>query len=108
MSWAVIQYAIIELSGAGGDTELVPAVAGKSIHVLNYVVVSEGNVRIRFKSGAAGNLTGPMLCTQYSGISSPEGSPTEGDLFATAPGQALVVNRDAAIAAGGHLAYYLK
>lgn len=107
MSWAVIEDAVIELSGAAGDTVVVPGVTGKSICVLNYVMVSDGAVKIRFKSGTT-NKSGPMPCTQFSGVSSPAGTITDGWLFACGVGEDLVINRDAGTAVSGHLAFFRK
>lgn len=96
-------YAPIE-TAAMGNNLLVAAAPGRSILVLGYTLVAANAVAVRFVSGAAMNLTGPMELAANGVIEA--GSMPTGHLR-SAPGQALSLNLSAAVAVAGHMTYVL-
>lgn len=95
------KFAAISAS-ASGDTVVVAAVASKKIRVVSYMFQSAGAVDVRFRSGAATNLTGALPNAANTGAAagfSPVGH------FETVAGEALNINLSAAVAVGGHVAY---
>jgi hypothetical protein len=102
----MIKTAVISAS-ASGNTEVVAAVAGKRIRVLQYRLVCGGDVTVKFRS-ASTDITGGMPFATNGGISAGAPVQTPAGLlfeFQTAPGEALNINLSAAIAVGGHLTY---
>lgn len=95
-------FAVISAS-ASGDNQIVAAVAGKKIRVLQWSFASNGTVSAKWRSGTT-DLTGSRPLIQYamaSGSFSPVGR------FETAVNQALNLNLTGAIGVGGELAYVL-
>lgn len=98
-----LQFAAID-TAAAGDTTLVASVAGAKIRVYGFGLVVGAAITVRFKSGAATNLTGPLAFAANGGVStafSPVG------LFETALGEGLVLNLSVAGSVGGWLVYGL-
>ena len=101
-------YAKIDAT-ANGVNEIVPAVTGKRIRVLSFVMVgppaASGSAPIKgtWKSAATA-LTGPMSMDRATSIVAPLSM--EGH-FETAIGEALNLVTDNANAIGGHLMYVL-
>lgn len=95
------KFAAIAASGSGDNT-IVALVSGKKIRVLNYVLVANGTVNVKWKSSTTTDKTGLAYLVANTGVASPH-APT--GLFETAAGEALVLNLSAAIAVGGHLSY---
>lgn len=90
-------------AASSGDNELVAAVTGKKIRVLDIVVVSAGSMTIRFESGAGGTaLTGQMTVSAGSGFA-PSFNPV--GHFETASGDALNMELSGATSADGWLVY---
>jgi hypothetical protein len=97
-------FATIAVS-ALGVTNLVAAQATKSIRVLQFVIVSNGAVNIKFQSHVTPtDLTGLFYLIANTGVSS--GFSPVGH-FQTAAGEALDINLSQAIAVGGYLTYTL-
>ena len=101
---ADLRDAVIETS-ASGDTEIVPAAAGKKIVVHSYAVVVTTAVTVRWKSGST-NKSGAMPFASNGGISVPGGASDR--CFATEIGEALNINLGTAVAVAGHVAYSLE
>jgi len=87
----------INVSDAGDNT-LIEAVAGQPIIVLGYRLTVADAVEVVFKS-AATELEPLILGTGISSAHAEQG------LFATQPGEALVLNLSDAIAVKGGLTY---
>lgn len=101
-----MNYAKVDVS-ASGDSTVVAAVSGRKIRVLTYVLASDTNTKIKFKSDTT-DLTGPMALGAYSNIFNGNTDLTPGGLIGvleTAPGEALVLNSTVAAAVGGHIVY---
>lgn len=96
---ASFRDAVIDTAGSG-DTEIVAAVAGKRIVVVNYVLISAGIVNVRWKSGST-NKSGALPLVANSGAV----VPGDGRWFSTGIGEALNLNLSAAIQVSGHLSY---
>lgn len=101
---SLVKYA--EISSTGSEI-LIPAVAGKILRILNYVIVSETAVGVRFDSyGAIGPvktpLTGSMTLLAGAGISS--GYQPYGQ-FETFADEAFYITLSAAGNVNGHLSY---
>lgn len=100
------QSAVISAATAADQT-IVPAVAGKKIAVLGYVVVNgvATGQTITWKSGSTA-ISGAMPLPQSvgGGLSVPAGHPQVG-YFTTAESAALVLTMSAATQVSGHVAY---
>ncbi len=72
VSHAEIKYAVIN-EGSTGDNTLVSAVAGKKILMISCIIISAGEVGIRFEDGASTGtyLSGIMPLTSNSGFTAP-------------------------------------
>lgn len=99
---SAVKHAVID-SATSGDNELVAAVSGKKIVVLQLLLISAGSMTVRFESGAGGTaLTGQMNVVQGSGFRleySPIGH------FATVAGESLNMELSSAVSADGYLKY---
>lgn len=88
-----------------GDNTLVAAVPGKIIRVYNVVLVSSGNVIVRFESNAAGTaLTGQMNLSASAGFA--PGWCAVGQ-FETLEGELLNLELSGAVSVDGWLTYAL-
>lgn len=102
-----MKYAIVN-HNTDGDNEIIAAVTGKRIKVLHYVISSDQNVDVLFKSGSSTDLTGPLYLGAHGHIEAGYGSGTPAGLvalFETAQGQALVLDINGAKTVGGHITY---
>lgn len=101
------QTAAISVSSSGDNT-IVAAVADHMVVVVGYTAINAvGTAQaITWKSGASTSITGAMALPSAvgGGLVSNSGD-NQTVLFATAPGQALVLNLSAATAVGGHVSY---
>jgi hypothetical protein len=97
-----IKRAVVD-NATSGDNELVAAVAGKKIRVLDIVLISAGAATVRFESGAGGTaLTGQMTTAAGTGFApgfNPFGH------FETASGAALNLELSAAVSVDGWIIY---
>lgn len=95
-------YAVISTSASGAST-VVSAVTSKKLRVLNYTLVANGAVNVKFQSSSGPtDKTGLLYLAANGGVSSPD-SPR--GLFETAAGSSLNINLSGAVAVGGHLSY---
>lgn len=108
-SAATVLNAPVEVAAAG-DNAVIAASPGNRIYVLNYELLTRGNVSVRFKSGVGGgasNLSGQFtpapgtLQMQLSFTAAPMA------VYYTAVGEALNIFLGAAVAIDGFLVYYL-
>ena len=95
-------HAVINTS-ALGDTTLVSGIPGKRIMVVAYTFTAAGAVNVKFKSGAATDISGPLNMAAAGDGGSPPYNP-DGH-FITSAGEDLVVNLSAAVQVGGHLTW---
>ena len=92
-------------ASASGVTNLVAAQAGKSIRVLQVVLVANGAVNVKFQSHVTPtDLTGLFYLIANTGFSS--GFSPSGQ-FQTVSGEALDINLSGNVAVGGYLTYTL-
>lgn len=91
-------------AATSGDNTVVAAVTGSRIKVVSYVLVAAGLVTVKWKSGAATDLSGAMSLAANGGVAIP-GQPSS-HIAQTAAGQALVLNLSAAVQVSGHVAYF--
>lgn len=98
-------FGVISTS-ASGDTTLLAAQTTLKIKVVSYTIVVAGAVSVKFKSGAATDITGAMAFATNGGVA--DNAASWAHLFETAVGQALVLNLSGAVAAGGHFSYFLE
>ena len=101
-----MRFAKIDIS-ASGDSTIVAAVNGLKIRVITYVIASDINTKLKFKS-ASTDLTGPMSVGAYSNIFNGNTDLMPGGLIGvleTQPGEALILNSTVAAAVGGHIVY---
>jgi hypothetical protein len=101
-----MRFAKIDIS-ASGDSTIVAAVDGLKIRVITYVVASDINTKLKFKSSST-DLTGPMSVGAYSNIYNGNTDLMPGGLIGvleTQPGEALILNSTVAAAVGGHIVY---
>lgn len=98
-----VSQAIVAESSSG-DNEVVAAVTGYKIRVVQAFVMAAGAVNAKWKSGSGTDLTGlgyPAANGGYVLPFSPAG------WFETASGQALNLNLSSAVAVGGVIGYQL-
>lgn len=91
-------------AASSGDNTVVAAVAGKKIQVERFILVANGTVNAKWRSGTT-DVSGLLYLVANSGVSAPGGG-TE-YWVETVAGQALVLNLSAAIAVGGIVVYEL-
>lgn len=99
-------YAKVDVS-TSGDSTIVAAVPERKIRVITYVLASDTNTKIKFKSEST-DLTGPMSLGAYSNIFNGNTDLMPGGLIGvmeTQPGEALILNSTVAAAVGGHIVY---
>lgn len=99
----LLQTAPINVATAG-DATIVPAVAGKRIKVVGYVLVAGGSVSVTWKSNAT-PLSGPLSLAANGGVSAHAAPP--GFVLRTNRGEGLVLNLSGSVQVGGHITYYL-
>ena len=90
--------------GGAGTTQLVAAVTGQRIKVVNYVVVMSAGGTLKFVDGA-GDLTGAMALAANGGVSA--SGEASCPWFQTGVGSALSVTTTGG-AAMGHLSYFCE
>lgn len=96
------KFAPITASSSGATT-VVNAVTSKKIRVLQYVVVANAAVNVKFQSHTTPtDKTGLLYLAANGGVSSPY-SPV--GLFETIAGEALDINLSGSVSVGGHLTY---
>ncbi len=98
-----ILYASID-TAVSGDNTIVSAVAAKTIVVVSYMLGVSAAVSVRWKSGAATNLSGAVAYAANGGAAM--ANPPSAPLFATGVNTALVLNLSGATQTSGHLSYY--
>ncbi|HKS27836.1 MAG TPA: hypothetical protein VJS44_08455 [Pyrinomonadaceae bacterium] len=97
-----VKRAVIDCANSGDNT-LVAAVTGKSIRVLNIVLIASAAVTVRFESGAGGAaLTGQMQLAANGGFA--PGFDPFGH-FQTAAGELLNLELSGAVSVDGWLTY---
>lgn len=101
-----ILFAVINAASSGANT-IVGATAGKKIKVLNYSLVADAPVTVKWQSGVT-DKSGAMSFGANGGISTPFGSPSSGWLLETDLSGALNLNLGAAVGVRGHLSYFLE
>ncbi len=92
-------------SASSGDVTIVSAVAGKRIRLISSEFKASGAVSVKWTSGAAGTtISGAKSLIDGSG----EGlGMNPAGWFETAAGDALVLNKTAAVQTGGSILYVL-
>lgn len=101
-----MNYAKVDIS-TSGDSTIVAAVADRKIRVLTYVLATDTNTKLKFKSEST-DLTGPISLGAYTNIFNGNTDLTPGGLIGvleTQPGEALILNSSVAAAVGGHIVY---
>lgn len=98
---AEVKFASVDVA-ASGNTQIVAAVTGKNIRVLNYVLVASGGANtVTWRSATAGPVTGGMGLAANGGVS----AESQFGLFQTTAGEALQINLSAATSVDGHITY---
>jgi hypothetical protein len=94
-------------TAASGDTTIVAASGAASFRVLAFQVVNDVATAqtVTFKSGAATIYPATSLPSAIGGVLQFGGPDNDTELFATAPGAALVLNLSAATAVSGLVVY---
>ncbi len=99
---ATVKFAEIDAT-VNGDNEIVAAVGGKKIRVVDVTWIATGNVTVRWESSTAGNfISGPMTLSTSSGAS-PSYSPV--GIMETVAGESLNLTLDANPNVGGMITY---
>ena len=94
-------------SSAIGDNTVVPGQPGYAIRVISFVLTFSGAVNLKFKDGAATDLTGLLYGLGTAPLpirAAPSGVNARGH-FQTSKGNALILNLSAAIPVGGWVVY---
>lgn len=95
-------------TSTSGDNTIVAAEAGRKIKLLSYVLVADGAVFVRWKSGASTNLSGRLSLAANGGAVAPPANPDAGPWLETSAGEALVLNLSGAVEVGGHISYVVE
>ena len=101
-----MRYAVIEVT-ATGDSTIIPALAGKVIRVLDYVITSNNNTNLIWKSSGGTAVSGTLYMGIHGSVIGVAGYQLPSGmfgLFETLPGEGLVLNNSAG-SVGGHLTY---
>ena len=101
-----MKYTKIDLS-TSGDATIVAAISNKKIKVITYLISSDADVKLIWKSGTTA-LTGPMACGAYSNIYNGNTDLMPAGLVGvleTNTGEALILNSSGAVGVGGHITY---
>lgn len=88
-------------ASTSGDTNLVAAVVGKKIRVLNVILMANGTVNVKFRT-ADTDITGLLYLVANTGFA--PGYNNTGH-FETGVGEPLDINLSGAVAVGGWLSY---
>jgi hypothetical protein len=96
-----LKYAVVNAATAA-TAEIVPAVSGRAITVVNWTLVLAGDVTVTWKSGSTA-ISGP-LAPGAAAVIDATGSP-ESPLMQTAEGAALNLTLGAAVQVGGTVTY---
>ncbi len=91
---------LVKIDTAVTSTELVAAVAGQVISVLNYNIVAAGAVTAQFKSATTA-LTGAM--SMITGVPIADAGDVQSPLFQTAKGEALNLTLGGTVQVSGHM-----
>ena len=97
-----VQYAPINAS-ASGNTTVVPAVAGKAIYIISMEFLCAGAVTVEWQSGAGGTVISKGQAFPLGGGKVLPFNPA--GWGATAVGELLNVNLNAAVQVAGSLQY---
>lgn len=90
---------------SSGDNTIVAAVPGKRIKVIAFMIQSVGTSNlVKWKDGSGTDLTGALSFNIREGVSA--AAPLPSWLFATAAGNALVLNLGSASAMAGFVTYF--
>jgi hypothetical protein len=92
------------ITAVAGLTTIVPAMPGRRVRVLGYVLVASAAGTVQWQDGAATALSGAMALAVGQSLVAPDTSAVMGSergWFLTGTGQTLVLN--ATGAAAGHL-----
>ena len=105
-----ITRAVVNISGSGGEFELVAASGGNKIKVLSAMLIADGDVNIHFQSGWTGTaVTGPMsLPSDGDGFFLNPPAVPEMHHFESVAGSNLVLDMSEAVAVGGWINYFLE
>ena len=101
MQHLVPHYAVIS-AATSGQTAVVAAVTGRKIRVLQYFVVAETAVDVKFESASTA-ITGLMSIGANSGVA----AGSEAGIFETVAAEALNINLGGAVQVSGALTYVL-
>lgn len=105
-----IQRLPVNVSGTGGEFELVAAVASQRIKVLSAMFITDQDTNAFFQSGFTGTaLTGPMSWPADGDGFFLNFPPTPDEFhFETEPGENLVIDQPVAAAIGGWINFYTE
>lgn len=101
-----MRYAIVEITTTGNVT-IVPALAGKVVRVLSYVLTSNNNTNLLWKSSGGAAVSGTLYVGSHGGVAGVAGYQLPAGmfgLFETLPNEGLVLNNSSGNV-GGHLTY---
>jgi hypothetical protein len=106
----VVQRAVVNISGSGGEFELVAAVASQRIKVTSMMLIVDADTNIHFQSGWTGTaVTGPMsMPADGDGFFLNTPSTPDQHHFQTTPSENLVLDQSAPAAIGGWIQYYTE
>lgn len=93
-------------AGTADQTVLAAPTDGLRIYVIGYTMVASAATVVTWKSGAATNLSGGMSLALNGGVSAYSGD-SDTFLFATNPGDALVINQTVD-GVDGHVVCYVR
>ena len=109
----MVKFAKIDIAGTSGDNVIVTGSTypSQQLMILSYVVVTDTNCLMTFKSGASDDMSGPMSILANGGISASSSflAPATpfGLMKTVAAGNDIIINLDVTANVGGHICYYV-
>jgi hypothetical protein len=97
----MIVHSGVSISASGNNT-VASAVANTKYEVINYVLVANGTVSVKFTDGAT-DISGPMPLVVNSGASAT--GTRDAPLMTTTTGNTLSINLSDTVAVYGHITY---
>lgn len=96
-------------ASSNGNNTVVAAVSGKRILVIGYKYIATSAVTATWESSGGTVLDGPCALAANGGAQEPNPSPNDDGtfigLFATLPGEGLVLNLGSGVQVGGNVRY---
>jgi hypothetical protein len=108
----MLKFAKIDVTASGDNIIVVGSTyPNRRIRILSFNLITDADVIVKFKSGASGDLTGPMPLAAYGGIATTSSYISNiqpiGQFETLASNDNLILNLSGAANIGGNIVYYV-